>query len=294
MFRIILAITIALFSQSYALSETLDTNRAWKEIPLENKKILTLGKHEMSCGYAAILNALSFGNDDDKRVFASLKGEDSQKLTELETKYGNKKSQDAFIKRFDEFGISAQDLLVTYNELRSQHKLAPLKGEYLDRKSKESKTELGMRVHKLLLNSLSNGEPPVIMLRSQVANFEPVKRISIKRKMNSRKFYENSSRWNEVNGHFITVIALPVETNDDGSFSLDYLDSYDGKKHQLFIYLEERDFVAAKGVPKKGASNWIQDYPFLLVAGPSLHLGLGGQPWNERTLIYLHHAIYKD
>lgn len=280
MHRITSAILVSLFLQFPAFAQVIENSRAWKEIPTNSEKVVSLGEHEMSCGYAAVLNALSFGNEEDKKVFLSIKGDGATKLDELEKKYGNIKSvDDCGGKRMTKDGISAQDLLLSYNELRVENKLTPLKGDYLDRNRNESKFELGKRVHKLLLNSLNKGEPPVIMLRAQVAHFENKK---------------TGSLWNEITGHFLTVVALPVDTNSDGSFSLDYLDSYDGKKHELFVYPEIRDFLAAKGTPVKSKSNWIDGYPFLAVAASSLNLDLEKEAWNERTIIYLHHAIYKD
>ncbi len=272
------AALLFLVSMPVSAQESIDKARLWKMSPVENQKIVKLGNHVMSCGYAAMLNSLAFGKEVDRSLFRSIGDDDTSKLSELEKRLGSRKSKDfPNRKRFDKDGISACDLLLSFNELREEYKLAPLKGDYLDRGPHEDSIKLGKRIHKILLKSLEQGEPPVIMLRAQVAHRE--------------KF---SSRWNEITGHFLTVTAMPVDTSTDGSFCLEYLDSYDGEKHQLFVYQEERNFLAAKGPPSKGKNNWIDDYPFLIVAAPALRLGTNGERWNERTIIYLHHAIYKD
>ncbi len=292
--NLLLAITLLAVAMPMHAKETIDQKVSWKMIAGENQKCLCQGTHDHSCGYAAILNSLAFGNDANRAASQSINGKDDLvRLSELEKKFNDKDSQTySKLKRFRKDGMTAEDLLLSYNELRMEKKLPLLIGKYLNRDTDEKKVVFAKRVHKLLLDSLAKGELPIVSIRSQVARFQPAWYDSWAIFMGGNSNFSNLSRWHSIKGHFITVCGVPSEINIDGSFCIDYLDSSDGKKHQLFAYPDVRNFTAYRGYSGKGA--WVKHYPFLVVASPSLFLDTTKQYWNERTIIFLHHAIYKD
>jgi hypothetical protein len=97
--------------------------------------------------------------------------------------------------------------------------------------------------------------------------------------------------WSPIDSHSVTVVGVSEAANIDGSFSVDYINSSHGKKEQMMLYSDVRDFSAKKGYGSLG--EWVHERPFLNVASGSLYLSTYDQPWNARTIIYLHYGIYR-
>jgi hypothetical protein len=251
----------------------------WVIAPVEADQIVNQKPLEFGCGIASVLNALRFGKPANRRAAQALKGKtDAERMQELIDTYGANPSADfGNGTRFRKDGIAGHDLRDLYNELRSDHGLVPLSGNYLDRQKDETPQQLAVRVHKLLLHSLREGEPPIIHLRSQAAQWNEVKKEFV---------------WEGICGHILTVVAIPEHPNPDGGFELGYVDSQSGAKGCLFAYAEVRNFVAQKGNTER--FEWLPDKPFLAVSSPALLLNTQKQAWQARTLIYLHYGIYKE
>ncbi len=272
---------------AYALEKKIE----WTFVQNENAKIFLQGHRQNSCGYGALLNNLSFGSDEVKKVLDTIEGKtDDDKLSNLANRFDSKKSvQYPDGGRMRDNGISALDLLQDSHELREGKVSSLLSGECLVRKADESRAEMGERIHRLLLNSVSKNEPPILLIRSETAHFKPRRYQSAVALIGMKNVYKKSSRWDAEKGHFITVIGVPNKVNEDGSFCVDYIDSAIGKRRQLFVYPENRGFLAPVGVDKN--TKWLDDFPYLVVASPSLGLDTEKEKWNERTILFLDYAL---
>ncbi len=255
--------------QSHAAA-THNENHNWFTVSVKEEQIVSQKPFESGCGIASVLNALRLGAPANRRIDQKIKG-----LQEVLDAYGTKPSSYyGEGTRIRQDGISGPDLHDIYNDLRKDNGLEPLAGNYLNSKKGETPEELALRIHGLLLNSLKEGEPPIILLNSQAALQNEAK----------KDFF-----WEGIHGHFVTIVAIPERPNSDGGFELGYVDSFTGTQENLFVYPEVRNFTATKG-----HLEWIPNKPFLVISGPSVVLNTDKQPWYARTLIYLHYGIYKE
>ncbi|MBP7861111.1 hypothetical protein KA183_05470 [bacterium] len=278
----------------FGKASAFEKNVSWIFVRNDNAKVYSQGHHKYSCGYVALLNNLSFGNQESQAAVSSIEGiTDDDKMSALEKLFNDKTSIE-YSKggRMRDVGISSADLLQICNEFRLDHNLQPLKGICLDRLKNESKIEMGTRIHSLLLTSIEKGESPIIMVRSESAHFKPMWYQSAASVFGVTSAFEKASKWDGLQGHYLTVIGIPAKVNDDGSFCLDYIDPAKGKKRQLFVYPEVRNFVAPKGVDKN--LKWIGSFPYLAVAASTLNLNTKEEKWNERTIVFLYNAIYSE
>jgi hypothetical protein len=225
-----------------------------------------------------ILNSLRYSSHNSS-LLKSIKGAtDAERDKQLMDEYGGKPSTDYPTgSRFRSDGISSPDLRAIYNDFREVHKLSPLAGGYLELHKDETAKQLAERVHRYLLNSLKQGEPPIIQIRSQAA------RLNAK---TSQYF------WQGLDGYAITVVEVPESINPDGSFTVKYIDSVTGAKNELMIFNDPRNFGANKNAG--GEKVWLNNRPFLAVCGPSLFLSTTKEDWHMRTLMYLYYGIYKE
>jgi hypothetical protein len=126
--------------------------------------------------------------------------------------------------------------------------------------------------HTFLLNSLKLGEPPIISVRSQSAQWNVAK----------KEYF-----WEGIVAHALTVVGISA-LNTDGTFILDCLDPQIGQHLYLFVYHEPRGFKAKKG------TEWLDKNPFLSVCAKNLDLGTSKRPWHERSVTYLHYSIFRE
>jgi len=274
-------------------ADAVEKSVNWNFVREDNAKIFMQNEHKNSCGYAALLNNLSYGDDEAKKLLNLIDGKtDEEKLTNLENRFDFQKSmQYPEGGRMRSDGICAIDLLQTANDLRKDQNLKPLDGLCLERRENESKSDMGIRIHRLLLNSIDKGEPPVILIRAETAHFRPRLHQTAAAMIGLKAAFKKSSKWDAEKGHFVTVIGLPQKANEDGSFCLEFVDPSLGKKRQLFVYPETRGFLAPVGFDK--STRWLDDFPYLVVASPTLGLDTENEKWNERTLLFLDFAIFQ-
>lgn len=235
----------------------------------------------LSASLECILNGLRFSSHNSQ-LLKLIKGQtDAERNEQLMNEYGNKPSVDyATGGRFRSDGISSPDIRAVYNDFRSVHKLAPLSGGYLDLQKGETAKQLSERVHRSLLHSLKQGEPPIIQIRSQAARLDSKTSQYV---------------WDSLLGYAVTVVEVPDTINPDGSFTVKYIDSVTGVKNELMIFNDPRNFGAYKDAA--GKKTYLANplnRPFLAVCGPSLFLSTTSEQWYMRTLMYLYYGIYKE
>jgi hypothetical protein len=250
--------------------------------PPEKPFVLTQAEvGENACGPCALINSLSRGDDQLKRLLERLPGKTSHdKLRQLIKDYGSKPSEEYKGKkpRYQEAsGITWVDMRHFVSDLFADRDLGPIQGSYLDRDKKEPLADHLQRVHRLLARSLAAGFPPVLSIRSFYA------------KDQGKEF-----RWEGLHGHWVTLVEIPKElAENEKGFRFGYADSVTGKVEYGYVYYDEaRSFAAAKGNAEKW--EWLHDRPFLCITAPSLRLLTQTAPWSARTVIILNYAIYRE
>jgi len=237
-----------------------------------------------ACGPTAVLNALRFATGREQGIYSTLiGGDDATRLRYLIDRWyaGRSSSVVAGVKRFDTHGCYVEDLAAGFNELLAENKLPDAKSVFLDRRPPEkSDREFLKRIHGSFANSLRNGLPPIVSLRSFVA----------------RKHYGESdtSRWGIARHHFVVVTSVPEKlAENDLGFRFEYIDPFGGSTGSAFAYAEQHmTFRAFKG--SNGIGEWLRGTPFLLVVAPGIEsLQPLNADWPDRVIITLNHAIYR-
>ena len=245
-----------------------------------------------ACGPAAVMNAVRFSKGKEVEIFSQLVGaRDTMRLRFLIDRWfaGRDSLVAIGTKRYGPHGCYSPDLLAGFNEMLREHRQQPVAGKFLDRawseregeQVAESDADYVRRVHELLADSLRDGLPPVISLRSYVA----------------RKHQGPSSdiRWGPARAHFVVVTSVPKKlAAHDLGFRFEYVDPNGGKTGSAWVFAEQHlSFRAFRG--SNGAGDWLNGKPFLLVVAPSI---VSLQPkkaeWSDRTIVTLDYAVYRD
>lgn len=270
------------------------TSVPWVEIPLENNKTVAQGSEILGCGYAAMMNCLSLGGPDSRKLVKSLPGRNQEvQLKYLISTYGAKPSkEDGYGKRQKDDGIKPTDLLEAYGELRQTGNLPALKGSSLEREGNEPDMQMLTRIHDILKRSIKLQEPPIVLMLSHAAKWEPHYFALLQELMSGANPMERECTWRLTAGHFITVVGVPETVNGDGSFCLNYIDSKTGKKEQLLMHSDVRKFTGY-AIGKYGRA-WQKEGRWATATGSSLDVYTSKQPWSARTEIFATYAIYKE
>lgn len=240
---------------------------------------------DMACGPCALYNALNHGHQELRKVASELSGRNhDQRIQSLIRKHGQQPSE-IYQKKQARYtakgGITVEDLPGFVRDTLGVDSGYRVAADYLNRRDKESQGQHLLRVHRLLRQSIRDGFPPIVEVRSFAAQ------------KNKAGEYE----WNGLLGHFIAITRVPEQLADaDKGFSFQFADSDTGKIAHGYIHMEEaRNFTAVRAfsVSEKGEDQWqwVTDYPYLLVQAPSLRLLTQKEPWHHRTLIILRHAV---
>jgi len=124
--------------------------------------------------------------------------------------------------------VNIADLTDMANEMAAAQSLPRLNYEVLFLDGNETQEKLLRRVHQRLNRSLSKGLPPVISIR----------------RFADRENSAGERSWTIIDGHFVTVIALPKKLGKhDRAFRVTYLDPWGGKKSDGWIAISERAFL---------------------------------------------------
>lgn len=233
-----------------------------------------------ACAPTAVLNALRFGNENLQSLYSRIEGNDAkQKLHSIIEKFGQKKShvKEKSVLFDNKVGMKADDILPFYNHILETFSHEPVQGLYFDKLAGETTLEHLKRIHRLLLNSIKSGYPPVISLRSFAAQ---------------RDTSDNSFKWQGVSAHVIVITRIPANLESfQKGFSFTFIDPESGTLSEAYLHIEEiRGFAAIKG---SGETNfvWLDGSPFLLITGPILNLNSNQQEWHCRTIITFNYGV---
>lgn len=246
------------------------------------------------CTGCSLYNMLANGRPEFQKIAKSLPGESPEgRVRHLIDKYGAGPSAVYPNRaRYSDKtgGLAAEDMHGFVNDCLKEFRQKPLATDYLDRKDGESPAQHLRRIHALLLKSLKAGVPPIINVRSYVANTNKE---------------GDDFHWNGLSGHSVTLLDIDPDLRDsDKGFRFWYAESDNGKEkgsvESAYASLEEtRPFAAPREFTVSPADNkekwvWKPNSPFLVVTAPSLSLRTHKEPGHKRTLITLRHAVYAE
>ncbi len=219
-----------------------------------------------ACGPAALLAAFRFGNEDWQRVSNGIKGDtDKQRLSTIIREIAMRPSKHLTGRtRWSRSGVNVADLCDIANEMRGSIYLPTIRYEILFLGKGESQEQLLKRVHARLEKSLAKGLPPVISIR---------------------RFARKKDGWTIVDGHFVTVCALPKKLEKGArSFAVSYLDPWGGRRCEGTIGISNQAFLSGQN-PDPTLS------PCLEAVFPQALVGKSRVPAGEPTVLTLAAAI---
>ena len=240
--------------------------------------------HVQACGPCAIVNSMRYASGSFARKVARLDQQPNETLARtLIATLGSRKSSTYENKpSFNpESGVSCGDLTRMYQDfitdsLSKGPSEFELSGTYLDRDENETCPEHLRRVHEIFHDSLEQGFPPVLSIRTFATKKDPT---------------QGKFLWHGLAGHFVTVTKVQPEIREnEKGFSFEFADPDTAKREfGYFHFNESRNFTAAKGNREKWT--WIKDRPFLLITAPSVKMQTHYAAHHERTIITANYVI---
>ncbi len=198
-----------------------------------------------ACGPAALLSAYRLGNGSWQAAEAALEGRgDKERLSYWIRRHGLRPSATLRGRmRWNQGGINAEDLLAAANEAGRPLYLPALELEDLFRRRGEKPQAHLKRVHGRMARSLARGFPPVLSLR---------------------RFVLRKGAWVPVQGHFVTVTAVPAKLpRGAAGFAFSYADPWGGKRCEGYLKPADRPVLAADAAAS----------PCLLAEVPAANIG---------------------
>lgn len=180
-----------------------------------------------ACGPAALLASFRFGNESWQAAARSLPGTtDKEQLTQWIKRHGLRPS--ATLKgrmRWSNGGINVEDLVVAANEMNRSLYLPTLAIDDLFRRKGETPLHLLKRTREHLDRSLTRGFPPVLSLK---------------------RFVLRNGVWTPVQGHFVTVTAVPAKlAKGESGIRISYVDPWGGRRCEGVLKMADRAILAA-------------------------------------------------
>lgn len=212
-----------------------------------------------SCGPAALLNSFRFGNHHWRSILETDPPKsDRDHIREIIRVPAMRESSSLPGRaRWSRNGINLADLTDVANEMRAGKILPALSHETLFLKPGESQSNFIKRVHRRLEKSLAAGFPPVLSIR---------------------RFVYRNNQWTAIDGHFITLTAIPKKLGrNDNSFPVTYIDPWGGKIHQGSIRIATEAFLTSDPAT---APNLEAVFPHALVGKDKLR-------HNEKSILAL-------
>ena len=182
-----------------------------------------------ACGPAALLSSFRCGNEAWQRAAASLPGTtDREQLGQWIRRHGLQPSETLNgRKRWTNAGINVEDLVAATNEMTRPLYLPAVAQDNLFLRRGEPPEALLRRAHQRLEKSLSKGIPPLLSLR---------------------RFVLREGKWIPLQGHFVTVTAIPRKVGrGEKSFRFSYLDPWGGKRGKGEFRVPARPVLASDG-----------------------------------------------
>jgi hypothetical protein len=206
-----------------------------KEAPnLTARPVDQLSVSGNACGPAALLTAFRFGSAHWQRAANGVPGNDdhSQLRSILHTRGRIPSAHLQGRMRWSRDGVNLADLVDIANEMCAGHDLPRLDQEIFFTRPGEDSRKLLARVHRTLATSLDKGFPAVLSIR-RFAHRNPD---------------DGAAGWVAVEGHFVTMIALPRKLHHlDRSFPVTYLDPWGAKRADGWIAIPDRPILAPEG-----------------------------------------------
>jgi hypothetical protein len=180
-----------------------------------------------ACGPAALLASFRFGNESWQAAANSLPGaSDKEQLTQWIKRHGLRPS--AALKgrmRWSNGGINVEDLVTAANEMNRSLYLPTLAIDDLFRRKGEKPQQLLKRTRDYMDRSLTRGFPPLLSLK---------------------RYALRNGVWTPVQGHFVTVTAIPAKLGKgESGIRISYLDPWGGKRCEGVLKMADRAIMAA-------------------------------------------------
>lgn len=226
------------------------------------------------CAPATILNQLKFGPEDFGEVYRSLVGgSDEVKMLYLVDRYFKNRGSVAYRgqQRWGVHGVDCRDLVLGLNELLEEHGKVGVKSLYLDRKDDESESDHLLRCHDLISDSVKNGVPPILSLRTFVVK--------------AREENGDAPAWEPGPHHYVLVTGVVGKLSAAG-IELEIIDPWRGLRTVIYLHREPqgRAFRALKGTLEDG--EWLDGRPFLQVLAHDVpSLKPKDLDWSERSIV---------
>jgi hypothetical protein len=210
-----------------------------------------------ACGPAAVLSSFRCGNAAWQRAGNALPGaNDREQLRHWIRFHGLRPSETLKGRtRWTTAGINVEDLVSAVNEMNRPLYLPPIGHDGLLLQGRETPEKLLRRCRERLQRSLEKGIPPLLSLRRHVLR---------------------KGRWISVQGHFVTVIAVPRKLGrGEKGFPITYLDPWGGKRCKGWIGIPGMALLAQEG----------QVSPCLLAEVPAANIGKKQVRGGETTAV---------
>lgn len=255
-------------------------------IPVDTGAIIDqqlFSDQEAACGPAALANSLRFGTRPMVTAWEGFVGsDDATRLRFLIDRWFRNRPSAAFPgkKRLSFDGVLEEDLADACREVFADHGIpAPVAG-YLDRLAGEKSPAFLARVHGAISDSLADGMPPILSLKTYIAR--RLKRM------------DDELAWELAAHHWVVITRVSPEPRPtDLGFGFDLIDPDGGKPSNAYIHTETRlDFQALKGTEARG--QWLTGRPYLLVQAPAvLTLRPREADWPDRIIVVANFLISK-
>lgn len=228
-----------------------------------------------ACGPTALANCLKFGAPPLSAAWENLVGaDDGTRLRFLIDRWFTGRESGVFPgkKRLSFDGTLEEDLAAAAVELATDQQLAPPRGGFLDRRPGEKSPAFLARVHEAIADSIRNGMPPILSLKTYVAR--RIERM------------DHQIAWEPAAHHWVVVTGVRRELRaTDLGFAIDLIDPDGGRHTSAYLFAENRlNFRALKGTEARG--QWLDGRPFLLVQAPGvLALRPDEAEWTDRVIV---------
>jgi hypothetical protein len=182
-----------------------------------------------ACGPAALLASFRCGSAAWQRASTALVGTtDRDQLRHWIRHHGTRPSSTLKGRlRWSAKGINVEDLVAAANEMNRPLFLPPLLHDDLFLRSREKPEALLRRTRERFDRSIDKGIPPILSLR---------------------RFVLRNGVWTAVQGHFVTVTAVPRKlARGESSFTFHYLDPWGGKRCEGSLSLPLQAILAPAG-----------------------------------------------
>ena len=210
-----------------------------------------------ACGPAALLSSFRCGNNSWQKAAAELPGEnDRAQLRHWIRQFGLQPSGTLKGRtRWTNAGINVEDLVSAANEMNRPLYLPTLGHDGLFLQGRENPEKLLSRMRARLQSSLKKGIPPLLSMRRHVLR---------------------KGQWQSVQGHFITVIAVPEKLGKgEQGFPITYLDPWGGKQCEGWIRVPGESLLVREGAIS----------PCLVAEVPTANIGRKQVRRGEKTVV---------